>query len=195
MRSILFVLLFAGCDPAAELSWYRTCGDPSCQGYQGPTEGLDVCDAQVEGETCEAANASCDLEDPCNVRLICATEDPTEQEGGCPISLKKHKRDIRYLSDAERDAAARAALEVPLATWRYNWDDAASQPHLGFMIDDVGRGPLVTADGGHVDLYGYTSATLAAVQAQAKALDAERARNDALERRIAALEQKLGAAR
>lgn len=188
-RWILLVPL-AAC-PAPELTWYRTCGDPSCAGYQGPTEGLPVCVDASEGEVCAEADAECDLEDPCNVRLRCTTEDPTAQEGGCPISRAVHKHDIHPLSKAERDDLAERALEVPISTWRYTWDDAARPARVGFVIEHVGPGPLVTPDGGHVDLYGYTTATLAAVQAQADALAAERARNDALERRIAALERAL----
>ncbi|MGH7896283.1 MAG: hypothetical protein ACREQL_16575, partial [Candidatus Binatia bacterium] len=59
---------------------------------------------------------------------------------------------------------------------------------LGFIIDDVGTSPAVAADGGHVDLYGYTSMAVAAIQAQQK-------RIEALEREVAALRRALASRR
>src|SRR5439155_22412171 len=56
--------------------------------------------------------------------------------------------------------------------------------HLGFIIDAVGASPAVAADGGHVDLYGYTSMAVGAIQAQQR-------RIDALTREVAALRAEL----
>jgi ketopantoate reductase len=101
---------------------------------------------------------------------------------------------------------------VPLATWRYKGEPEAGPAHLGFLIDDLVQGgvthPAVRPDGGHVDLYGYTSLTLAAVQEQAvglAALQAElralqaanaqlKAENNALQDRLSKIEAALGAA-
>jgi hypothetical protein len=104
--------------------------------------------------------------------------------GGCPISLARYKRDIHYLDDGEHARVGRDLLDVRLATWRYRADGAGAPTRLGFIIDDVGGGPAVAPDGQSVDLYGYTSMTVAAVQEQAR-------RIDALERQVRALEREL----
>lgn len=153
-------------EPAAAAAWYSTCGDPACEGYTGPTEGLDVCTDQAEGVECAPEGSECDLQTDCNTRMICATEDPKAGAGGCPVSRARYKHDIRYLSSDERNAAREQLLDTRLATWRYRWDAPSRRARLGFIIDDQPGSPAVQADGHHVDLYGYTSLTVAAVQAQ-----------------------------
>ena len=160
---------------AAATAWYSTCGDPVCSGYAGPFDGLAVCSAEVEGAACPTEGAECDLETECNTRLRCATEDPKSDPYGCPQSLARTKRDIQYLSPRDRAAARSALLATRLATWRYHWDADDRRPRLGFLIDDQPHSPAVQADGAHVDLYGYTSLTVAAVQAQEEELRAVRA--------------------
>lgn len=194
------LLLLLGCllgddsAPHAEdaaLSWYLGCGDPVCQGYTGPFEGVPACTTEAPGVACAEEGATCDPVDECNARLQCATSDPTQQEGGCPISLASAKREIRYLTDAERADVAKDLLTLPLATWSYRWEPAGAPPHLGFIIDDVGAGPAVTADGGHVDLYGYTSLAVAALQAQEQRLAAQEAELAALRAEVAAMRATL----
>jgi hypothetical protein len=177
-------------DPGTdEASWYATCGDPACEGYAGPIEGLATCadDGAAEGDACSELDATCDLEDDCNRRLVCVTEDPTGG-GDCPVSLKRYKRDIRYLEPTDRAAASQDLLAMRLATWRYQGalDDGA--PHLGFLIDDEPGSPAVQADGQHVDLYGYVSLAVATIQEQQDQLAAQRARIAALEQRLQQLE-------
>lgn len=201
-----------GSDGTATTFWFTSCGDPVCSGYRGPTEGLEVCTDQVEEAPCSPEGAACDLENDCNVHFTCAAEDPKDQPGGCPRSLKSTKFAIQYLDPAGRRAAAEAALRVPLATWRYKGEPEVGPTHLGFLIDDLVQGgtahPAVRPDGGHVDLYGYTSLTLAAVQEQAVGLAELRAElgalraanaqlkseNSALEARLSKIEATLGPA-
>jgi len=74
----------------------------------------------------------------------------------------------------ERGVASKIVLEMPLATWQYNWENEGE--HLGFLIDDVEGTAAVRPDGEHVDLYGYISLAVAAIQsqqAQIEALEAE----------------------
>jgi hypothetical protein len=161
-------------DSTEELLWYSTCGDPVCVGYSGPFDGVDLCVSEVEGEVCETAGAECDFESECNALLVCATEDPKDQPGGCPISRKRFKREIHYLDDSERATAAQALMQMRLATWQYQWEDEKQPNHLGFIIDDSPETPAVRADGERVDLYGYTSMAVAAIQAQQAEIDALR---------------------
>lgn len=167
-----------------DLQWYYTCGDPACSEYRGPFDGVPLCAdlAVASGDPCTDVSGQCDPVDSCNALLVCASEDPQQQTGGCPISLKKYKDEVRYLSAAERSSAAKQALAVPLATWRYKDGLDDGKTHLGFLIDDVPGSPAVQADGAHVDLYGYTSLAIAALQQQQAELDALKAEVAALQR-------------
>ena len=191
--SALAITVSCGDPGADEASWYATCGDPVCGGYAGPTEGLATCaeDGAAEGDSCSELDASCDLEDDCNRRLVCTTEDPAGDDN-CPVSLKRYKRDIRYLEPTDRAAASQDLLAMRLATWRYQGalDDGA--PHLGFLIDDEPGSPAVQADGQHVDLYGYVSLAVATIQEQQDQLAAQQARIAALEKRLQELESSSG---
>lgn len=171
-------------DPS--LTWFANCGDPVCQGYGGPFPGVAACSTEMAGDSCSPAGAECDLQNDCNQRLVCASDDPQQQPGGCPISKREVKRDIVYLDDAARERLRAEAVAMKLATWRYRTESPEARPHLGFVIDDQPTSPAVRADGERVDLYGYTSLALAALQAQ----DAEITE---LRAEIAALREVVGA--
>lgn len=51
---------------------------------------------------------------------------------------------------------------------------------LGFLIDDDPASPAVRPDGERVDLYGYTSLAIAALQEQQAEIDALKAEVEAL---------------
>jgi len=177
---------------ADALQWYRTCGDPVCNRYTGPFEGVDACESEVAGAACADGGARCDPVDDCNALLLCTDSDPTQQVGGCPISRRRHKQQVAYLDpDDVRDLGA-AALDLRLARWRYTWEDRSTKEHVGFLIDDAPTSPAVMADGEHVDLYGYATMALAASQRQQAEIDALRAELAALRAELAA---QRGAAR
>ena len=178
---------------AASQLWYQTCGDPACKSYSGPFDGVPSCAESgiTAGADCTTAEQTCDPVDDCNALLLCTDEDPTQQPGGCPVSRKKHKHDIRYLSPEDLAEAGSQALSVPLARWRYNWEDDTTPPHLGFLIDDVPGSPAVRPDGEHVDLYGYTSLALAAIQSQQVQIAAQQVELVALQQQLIALQQQL----
>lgn len=166
--------------PSASLWWHTTCGDPACGGYRGPFDGVPACTDQAEGLSCDDEGAQCDPISDCNALFVCAAEDPKQQPGGCPISRTEHKRDITYLDADARDAAAHQALSMRLATWRYAWEGDTGRQHLGFLIDDQPDSPAVRSDGQVVDLYGYTSLAIAALQQQAEQIEQLRAELDTL---------------
>jgi hypothetical protein len=92
------------------------------------------------------------------------------------------KNDVSYLAAPELEAAAHRALAVPLAHFRYKDEPGSRGPHLGFIIEDVGPIEGVDVPSGTVDLYGYTSLVLAAVQVQAHEIEQLQARVRQLER-------------
>jgi hypothetical protein len=155
-----------------------------CRGYVRPENVPPCTAAQEAGQMCGIEGETCDPADACNRRLLCSREDPTLQPGGCPISLAAWKKDIRYLDDAGRQRQHDAIVRMPLATWRYRTEEADAPARLGFLIDDVGGAPCVMGSGQRVDLYGYTSMTVAAVQVQAREIEVLRAEIDALRRQV-----------
>ena len=170
MRSILALIAVAACGgpapapaPGNALQWFSTCGDPACSGHRDA--GIAACTAQEEaGVSCSSASAQCDPQSFCNSLLLCAQSDP--KQGGCPISRMRFKKDIRYLSAADRAALRDQLLSLPLATFRYRGAPVGSRLHLGFMID--GHESLACVNGDTVDLYSYASMAVAALQSQEK---------------------------
>jgi hypothetical protein len=82
------------------------------------------------------------------------------------VSARRAKKNIVYLGAAERERIARDLAAFKLATYEYRDPALAGTRHLGFIIDDVPDSPAVDRDGNMVDLYGYASMLVAAVQAQ-----------------------------
>jgi len=173
----------SGDTTAAALSGYTTCGDPACSGYSGPFDGVPLCsevDSPSVGDECSEDGLTCDPVDDCNALVVCAAEDPKDQTGGCPISKAEHKSAIDYLSPEELAAVERELMAVKLARWHYT-DESPDATRLGFLIDDVPGSPAVRPNGEQVDLYGYTSMAVAALQAQAAQIEALETRLKALE--------------
>jgi len=125
----------------------------------------------------------CDLENMCNSYLVCTDSDPRMQPGGCPISRRVFKKDIHYVDRAERRDLANELAGIRLATWRYR-EQRDSKPQLGFIIDDGVPPSTLRGDGQQVDLYGYISLAVAAVQSQAEEIAALRAELDVLRARL-----------
>jgi hypothetical protein len=163
------------------LRWYTTCPGPVCR---APDPSVPLCPAKV-GDVCTTEGAQCrDPNGGCS-NVVCAASDP-KPAGGCPLVVSRaaYKRDIRYLSTAELQRYRDELLGMRLATWRYRQDPA--RPRLGIMIDDNERSIAVDAEHDVVDLYGYASLAVAAVQLQERKI----AR---LERELAALRARVGA--
>lgn len=185
-RSFILAILFAGCSSSPSLQWYRTCGWPVCFLDAGVYDaGVGSCESQeVVGHTCPDAGLMCDPGLGCGVLLECAETDPTHG-GMCPISRRSAKQDIEYLTASEIQQEAKAVLAIPLARYRYLDEPSSRAAHLGFIIDDVGPRECVDWSAKTVDLYGYTSMAVAALQAQEAEIQELRARLSELEVRTA----------
>ena len=88
--------------------------------------------------------------------------------GPCPVSSRRAKKNIVYLNEIERQRIAGDVARLRLATYEYRDRALAGKRHLGFIIEDVPGSPAVDRDGNMVDLYGYASMLVAAVQEQAR---------------------------
>jgi hypothetical protein len=112
-------------------------------------------------------NSYCDPKQTCCVGMPFI--EPTCWGGNiCPISRREYKTDIDYLDAGARERLAGELLKFRLATYQYKPGVADGERHLGFIIDDVGQSPAVAPSGERVDLYGYTSMAVAALQTQAQ---------------------------
>jgi uncharacterized small protein (DUF1192 family) len=109
----------------------------------------------------------------------------------CPISTRRAKDEIAYLDDAARARLRDEVARVKLATYRYKQGDPAR--HLGFVIEDMPPGsPAVLPSRDRVDLYGYVSMAVAALQEHERELAALRAEVARLSAENAALRAKGG---
>jgi len=168
----------AGCLSSESLSLWNTCGDPVCGGFRDDPELPPCLDDVAVGDGCDTPGVVCEWGDGCNTRLTCAATDPRLR--GCPISRLEYKRDVDYLEDGELAALRDGLMDIRLATWNYNEDAAERPARLGFIIEDVEPSPSVDSERDMVDLYGYLSMAVAAIQTQEEELRTLRAQVEAL---------------
>jgi hypothetical protein len=167
--------------PCRVLRWRPTCGDPVCGGVE-PPNGLPCTAAQVVNARCSVPGERCDPGASCNALLVCSANRLDLQ---CPISRRALKEDITYVDPAAAARLHDELMRLPVATWR-DRGDASGARRLGFVIEDVAPSAAVAADGTHVDLYGYVSMAVAALQVQARELSGLRAEVASLRRALAA---------
>ncbi len=178
------------------LSWRTTCGDPVCR---VPPVGEDVdsgivsCSAdQKAGGACTATGTECDPHGNCGEKLRCSDH---RLDVNCPRSNRAMKQDVRYLGSEDLDRLADEVSKVRLTTYTYRDPSLGSDEHLGFIIEDNPQSPAVYPNQHHVDLYGYTSMAVAALQVQEKQLRAQEQQTADLRRELSTLRDELRAAR
>jgi hypothetical protein len=171
--------------------------DSSAHTQTGPP-GLMVCDRPCRLD--EAGQCSCPPpfticgQQVCGPHEFCCSSLPvttptcfdSRTTSTCPISRRVYKSDVEYLRPADAQRLRDELMRFRLATYRYRDQRAAQPEHLGFMIDDVVPSASVTGrTGDTVDLYGYTSMAVAALQVQARQIES-------LEREVKALRAAVG---
>ncbi len=145
------------------------------------------CEAPDMATTC--ANPQSECCPPCGAGERCCVgvpfSKPTCFSGNvCPISRREYKSDIRYLDGSEVNQLGDELLKFRLARWRYKPGAGSEGEHLGFLIDDVEPSAAVAPNGQTVDLYGYTSMAVAALQAQQKEIEALKGEVEALKKEL-----------
>jgi hypothetical protein len=184
---VLIVAIAAGCGAKAgfgsgagdlegdagdgALLWRSTCGDPVCMAGGHRDHGVPRCTVETAGKQCSSPGTTCDPGNDCNEDLVCSTKDPRLQTGGCPVSRATYKKDIHYLSPTDLESYRDQLLALPLATYRYRQASPESRLHLGFMIDGHESLVCVEPERDQVDVYGYASMAVAALQVQARQID------------------------
>jgi len=104
---------------------------------------------------------------------------------GGGASRRAYKKNVQYLSDTDVKQLHDALLAFRLASWQYTMPGASPATHLGFIIDDVEPSPSIAETGNAVDLYGYASMAVAAVQTQAREIDELKAAVASLQKQVA----------
>jgi hypothetical protein len=106
-------------------------------------------------------------------------------DGGtpCPVSRRTFKRDIEKVDDAGLKRVYEELRKIQLTTYAYKVDPKEAKRHLGFIIDDTKTPYPINPDGNTVDLYGYMSMAVAAIQVQSREIEALRAEVARLRRR------------
>jgi hypothetical protein len=173
----------------------QMCGpDPSCtRCTTGACCGTGCCGP---GESCDMSGAApvcrCGTGGACTGGDSCARGGPTQVGGangsdtcgficcgttppGCPVSRRIYKRDIERLDDAALKRVYEELRQIQLTTYAYKADPPKTPRHLGFIIDDTKTPYPINPDGNSVDLYGYMSMAVAAIQTQSKEIEALRA--------------------
>lgn len=145
------------CDTAVEPPVCKCGGSPSCTG----------------GNSCNSVSA---MQGGCG-QLCCNPSTPM----GCPVSRRAAKRDIQQVGAGELQALYDQLRAIQLATYTYKVEPVEATRRLGFIIDDTHAPAAINPDGNSVDLYGYLSMAVAAVQIQARDIEALRARIRVLE--------------
>ena len=148
------------------LQWYAGCGGPVCSNEPTDNPNVDDCTAQQQaGVSCTTRGAQCDT-NACGTLLTCTDSSPTDI---CPSSRARHKTDIQYLDGQALEALHDQVLQMPLASYQYK-TDASGEQQLGFIIEDVEPSGAVRGD--RVNLYGYLSMAVAAIQVQSRQIEA-----------------------
>jgi len=156
------------------LTWHCDApnADPDCP-HARPAIGAACA---KEGQFC---NYGCepDVSRRCSAGAWAAASAP----GGCPISTRRAKKEIRYLSDEDRARFAAQARDLRLATYRYRDPAPDRRSHLGFILEDSPGCAAADMEKRQVDLYSYVSMVLVLAQQQ--------------QREIASLKRELAALR
>ncbi|MGZ3420482.1 MAG: hypothetical protein ACXVEE_21580 [Polyangiales bacterium] len=182
------------------------CECTNCIKY--PVERCDgplkwACDAPNPDATCPAARPRlgtvCSSEgQQCNYgcengvsrKCVGGVWTSASSPGGCPVSTRRAKKNIAYLSSVDVDALAAEALSLRLASWQYQDPALGAGPHVGIILEDDPNSFAVDKGKDMVDLYGYSTLALAAAQSQAKKIAALEAELAELRARLKKLEAR-----
>jgi hypothetical protein len=127
------------------------------------------------GTTCSQEQKECSYGCEPDNNLICTGgvwQRNPDLKFACAASTRRVKKAVRYVTSSERASLAHEVDAIKLATYEYTDPGLAGGRHLGFIIEDRATTYAADAERNQVDLYAYTSTLVAAVQEQAKRIDA-----------------------
>jgi len=136
------------------------------------------------GSACTTEGEKCALTAPgeCGEPILeCEKGVWTLPNVSCPISSARAKQEIAYVDRDETARLHEQLMSTRLTTYRYKSPapdgmGGNEARHLGFIIEDMPAGsPAVLPSRERVDLYGYTSMTVASLQHQQREIEALKA--------------------
>jgi hypothetical protein len=148
------------------------------------------------GSACDLEGESCALTEPgeCGQPILrCDKGIWSLPNVSCPISTARAKREIAYVDSEDTARLHDQLMSTRLATYRYKSPapegmGGSDARHLGFIIEDMPEGSAaVLPSRDRVDLYGYTSMTVASLQHQQREIDELKTELAKLRRENAAL--------
>jgi len=162
----------------------RSCA-PTCDRCLGVCCGAGCC---APGEWCDTSGATevcrcnngdaCTNGQTCSASLggpgICGTICCGGGGNPCPVSRRIFKRDITPVDDPALQQLYAELRRIQLTTYQYKQDPPSAPRRLGFIIDDTKTPYPINPDGNTVDLYGYMSMAVAAIQVQSREIEALR---------------------
>jgi hypothetical protein len=162
------------CGPAAACG---TCTDGACCGTACCGTG-EWCDTSGATPTCRCGNSTactsglkCESTTSGGCGFVCCDR----SAGDCPISRRVYKRDIETLDDPALERIYEQLRQIKLTTYRYKSEPDTAPRRLGFIIDDTSSSYPINPDGASVNLYGYVSMAVAAIQMQSREIHELRA--------------------
>jgi hypothetical protein len=166
----------------------RNCA-PTTGCTYGPKCGDKCCGAGEWCDTSAAPTCRCGVASACTEGNSCYSNLPQANKcggvccfgSGCPVSRRAAKREIEPVSAEQREELYAELRAIQLSTYQYRDQPKSAPRRLGFIIDDTNAPAAIAADGNHVDLYGYISMAVGAVQIQAREIEALKARINELE--------------
>ncbi len=161
-----FVAAVAGCSSADPEPEEKKPVESESAFSPGTSSGSSGCGGSSSGGV-PCGNTFCGPGQQCCSGMPLLTPTCFDEQYGCPRSQRKVKKDINYLSETEKKGLNDELLGFRLATYRYKTENAEHPTHLGFIIDDIAPSPAVQPSGERVDMYGYVTMSVAALQVQA----------------------------
>jgi hypothetical protein len=160
------------CEAGTPMTWQCSTTNQGCP----PTEPR-------LGAACTPVQGVCGYGNDCD-SLAYSCHDGTWHSTitGCAVSSRRFKRGIHYLSEEELRSVADETLRTRVASYRYTI--GAPDERLGFIIEDDPLSPAVVHDKDRVDLYGYTTMTVATLQMQNREIEKLRGEVQALRREL-----------
>jgi len=172
------------CGPSATCA---RCKDGACCGSTCCAQG-EWCDSSGTTPVCRCGTGSACMDGNACASPLGGTNQCGAiccQGGNCPVSRRAFKNEIHQLDDQEVQRVYAQLRDIKLTTYRYKGEPASDAPRLGFIIDDTASPYPVNPDGNSVNLYGYASMAVAAIQAQSQEIAALKAEVARLRRQVA----------
>lgn len=103
--------------------------------------------------------------------LTCLAGKRDSGPGGCPVSSRKKKKNVRYLEGDEKERLSREVLGLKVASYEYIDPADGPSPTVGFIVEDTKDAAFVMNEHSRINMMSYTTSLVVTVQQQQSRLD------------------------